>query len=104
MRAIIFVVCLLLTCLVGCRASRPSAETFSADQLASLKWEDIVRRARGTEVSFAMWGGEEERNRFFRGAVTDRLREKYGSLYVSRRLAIRQKLSISCSLKRAPDT
>lgn len=38
--------------------------------LARLPWADIAQQARGTTVTFAMWAGDEARNRFFQDDVT----------------------------------
>ena len=57
--------------------SRPTEAFLSPERLIALRWDDIVRQARGSEVSFAMWAGDEERNRYFRGPVTEALRARY---------------------------
>ncbi|MEO8680271.1 MAG: ABC transporter substrate-binding protein [Vicinamibacterales bacterium] len=41
-------------------------------------WAEIEQQARGTTVSFAMWAGEDARNRFYQGPVTQTLRERFG--------------------------
>ncbi len=40
-------------------------------------WRDIEQQARGTAVSFAMWGGEDARNRFYQGPVRQSVRERF---------------------------
>lgn len=40
-------------------------------------WAEIEQQARGTTVSFAMWAGEDARNRFYQGPVTQTLRERF---------------------------
>jgi putative spermidine/putrescine transport system substrate-binding protein len=57
----------------ACGSSAPT-DTFSADELAGMTWEDVVRRARGTTVHYAMWGGDEARNRFYQGEAAGALR------------------------------
>ena len=50
----------------------------SPASLAGLPWEQIVRKAQGTQVKFAMFAGDELRNRFFRNDVARSLQAKYG--------------------------
>jgi putative spermidine/putrescine transport system substrate-binding protein len=38
--------------------------------LAQMAWADVAQQAQGTTVSFAMWAGDEARNRFFQDDVT----------------------------------
>jgi putative spermidine/putrescine transport system substrate-binding protein len=47
---------------------------FPAADLARMNWSDVIERAHGTTVRYAMWAGDESRNRFYQGAVTDWLR------------------------------
>lgn len=51
---------------------------FSSGDLEKVKWPDIEQRARNSVVNFAMWSGDENRNRFFKTEVTEKLKEKYG--------------------------
>ncbi|MGE0862929.1 MAG: ABC transporter substrate-binding protein [Vicinamibacterales bacterium] len=48
----------------------------AADLLAR-DWGEIEQQARGTTVSFAMWAGEDARNRFYQGEVTQHFRERF---------------------------
>lgn len=61
----------------SCRPT-PPRQAPSPEQLSSTAWPEIVERARGSEVSFAMWAGDEDRNRYFRGVVADALQQRYG--------------------------
>lgn len=46
--------------------------------LPRLDWAEIERLARGTTVNYGMWAGDEARNRYFRGPVTEDLRQRFG--------------------------
>lgn len=61
----------------GCGGG-PSADVPSPEQLAATPWPEIEAQARGRVVHFAMWAGDEARNRFFEGPVTRQLAERYG--------------------------
>ncbi len=52
--------------------------SFTPADLQNTGWADVEQKARGSSVSFAMWAGDESRNRFFKTEVTDKLRDKYG--------------------------
>jgi len=47
------------------------------DQFAATTWDDVLTRARGTTVNFAMYAGDEQRNRYFQERVAATLKEKY---------------------------
>jgi len=74
---ILFVVaaCLLEA---GCQSSNTAAPPFAAQDLSRTDWREIENKARGTTVAFAMWTGDENRNRFFQSRVTEELAAKYG--------------------------
>ncbi|WDU83626.1 hypothetical protein [Caloramator sp. Dgby_cultured_2] len=40
-------------------------------------WDDILKIAKGTTVTFYGWGGDENINRWFDGVVAKELKEKY---------------------------
>jgi putative spermidine/putrescine transport system substrate-binding protein len=46
--------------------------------LGSLSWADILERARGSSVNWAMWSGSEAINGFVDGWVKSQLQERYG--------------------------
>lgn len=52
---------------------RPPAETPDAARVQAMPWAEVAAGARGTTVHFAMWAGDEARNRFFQGQVTEAL-------------------------------
>ena len=54
----------------GCQSppKRPTGE----------RWQDVLAQARGTEVAFAMWAGDEVRNQFFRNQISRHLQEQFG--------------------------
>ena len=43
-----------------------------------MPWTDVLHAARGTTVRYAMWSGDEARNRFYQGAATEALRQDFG--------------------------
>lgn len=61
----------------GCRRPNTPAKMTAAD-FGSAPWEDVVSKARGTEVAFAMWTGDELRNQVFRNEIGKHLKEKFG--------------------------
>jgi len=46
-------------------------------ELPNTPWDKIAKAARGTTVTFAMWAGDEERNRLFRSSVSKSLLREY---------------------------
>jgi putative spermidine/putrescine transport system substrate-binding protein len=54
-----------------------SAEERGED-LTTLAFEEIVERARGSEVRFYMWGGSETVNGWIDGFVTEEMERRYG--------------------------
>jgi putative spermidine/putrescine transport system substrate-binding protein len=70
---------LCLVCALSAAACAPAKQdALTPEEFASLGWEDVVERARGSEVNYGMWAGDEARNRFFQGPVAARLKELYG--------------------------
>ncbi len=63
--------------LAGCHRTPPPA-AMSPAAFAATKWETILAEARGTTVQYAMWAGDEGRNRYFQGPVAETLRARYG--------------------------
>ena len=53
------------------------AETEATSDLASMSWDEIVEQAKGTDVAFYGWGGDENRNNWLNGTVADYLKENY---------------------------
>ena len=47
---------------------------FPATDLARMTWNEVTSRARGSTVRYAMWAGDEARNRFYQGPAADALR------------------------------
>ncbi|HMX29212.1 MAG TPA: ABC transporter substrate-binding protein, partial [Blastocatellia bacterium] len=73
-----FALC-FLQLLAGCAKNAPSAApSLTADQFARARWEDIVTQAKGSEVHFAMWSGDEVRNRYYQSKVAANLKQQYG--------------------------
>lgn len=46
--------------------------------MKDLTWEQILEKARGAEVGFAMWAGDQDRNRVIRTEIGDALKSRYG--------------------------
>jgi putative spermidine/putrescine transport system substrate-binding protein len=67
-----------LVVLTLCQACRPAQTTteFSPAELTRTAWADVVNKARGATVHYAMWAGDEARNRFYQGPVADSLRRE----------------------------
>jgi putative spermidine/putrescine transport system substrate-binding protein len=70
--------CTLLLILTGCSRSTQHASSLVPADLGNLRWEDLLHKARNTEVAFAMWSGDEHRNRHFRGPLAEELSRRYG--------------------------
>ena len=68
-------VLLLAALVVGCAQS---AQPAAASTLATLPWDSIVDRARGTTVIWRMWRGDPAINTFVDRWVTPRLLSQYG--------------------------
>lgn len=68
----------LLLALVSCVDQRSNEASLKAADLKNTGWADIEQKAIGSSVSFAMWAGDESRNRFFKSEVADKLKDKYG--------------------------
>jgi putative spermidine/putrescine transport system substrate-binding protein len=65
--------------LASCERSKSQRDlTMTPADFASARWEDVVREARGTEVGFGMWAGDEDRNHHFRSGVSERLKSQFG--------------------------
>lgn len=69
----------ILSCLIiaACQSSTKSTPKFTSEDLAKTNWQEIETKARGTAVNFAMWAGDENRNRFFQTNAANALKQKY---------------------------
>jgi len=67
------IVMLSATIAIACGSTRPS-DMFPATDLARMTWNEVASRARGSTVRYAMWAGDEARNRFYQGPAADALR------------------------------
>src|SRR5260221_8633851 len=67
-----------LVALCACKQAHPTR--VSPADLRPAMWDDIAKIARGTTVTFAMWTGDEERNRRFRSSVSKSLLREYNIL------------------------
>jgi putative spermidine/putrescine transport system substrate-binding protein len=69
---------LFLALLPACQKKGADAAQFTVQDFQNAKWKDVETKAQGTTVSFAMWGGDEARNRFMNTEAAVRLKDKYG--------------------------
>ena len=64
---------------IGCGNTAPSSRSaLTAEQFSRSRWDAVVAQANGGEVNFAMWSGDEARNRYYQNAVAARVRQQYG--------------------------
>jgi len=72
----------LLLCAVftsGCGGDASEGRpALTPEQLARMEWDEAVSRARGSTVAFAMWAGDEVRNRHFHERVIPALQQGFG--------------------------
>lgn len=61
--------------LTACGGSGGGEE--AAKDLSEASWDEIVEMAKGTDVKFYGWGGDENRNNWLNGTVADYLKENY---------------------------
>jgi len=65
--------------LAGCaNTGPPTRPALTAEQFSRARWEEVAAQAAGSEVNFAMWSGDEARNRYYQSAVAARVKERYG--------------------------
>ena len=67
---------ILVICTAACKHSNDARIT--PVDLRAASWDRVTQRAKATAVNFAMWAGDEERNRYFRSAVSTSLLQQYG--------------------------
>src|SRR4029434_6921154 len=74
----IFVLLVSAQLSIACSRAMPATRTaLTPEQFNRARWEEIVARARGSEVSFGMWSGDEARNRYYQSAVTATVKRQY---------------------------
>src|ERR1700730_5855037 len=66
-----------LAVLISCARPKPN-RGMTPTEFAAARWEEVVRKARGSEVGFGMWAGDEDRNRLFRSSISKRLKDDFG--------------------------
>ncbi|MDQ3012047.1 MAG: ABC transporter substrate-binding protein [Acidobacteriota bacterium] len=65
--------------LSACTKTTPSIQpSLTAEQFNRAGWEEIVAQAKGSEVSFGMWSGDEVRNRYYQSTVAATIKQNYG--------------------------
>jgi len=65
----------LATLAANCAGNRPSDST--RFDPTDITWDEVVERARGTTVNWAMWGGSDQVNTYADTWVAERLQSKY---------------------------
>src|SRR5580692_10188318 len=73
--ALLFSLAILVSC-GGTQADR--GRSMRPAEFAAARWSDMVQKARGAEVGFGMWAGDENRNRLFRSSVANALKNEFG--------------------------
>lgn len=68
----------LLCAAIGAGCSKSSAPPANAARLATLPWDSVVARAKGTTVVWRMWRGDPAVNRYIDSWVAPRLLAQYG--------------------------
>ena len=67
-----------LLALLACAGGDAEAVRRSRADLATLPWDSVVARARGTTVTWVMWRGDPSVNRYVDGWVAPRLKQRFG--------------------------
>lgn len=76
-----FIVQITLSFLILASCARRPTEArlaLTPAEFSGLRWERVLESARGTTVNYAMWAGDEARNRYFQGVVAETIKGKYG--------------------------
>ncbi len=77
--ALVLAVVLALTTaafgLTGCGSSSSSSK--SKDKLADMSWNQVLKEAKGTTVTFYGWGGDTDRNEWLNKTVKPYVKKKY---------------------------
>jgi putative spermidine/putrescine transport system substrate-binding protein len=70
---------LLSLAVAGCANTASSSRpALTAERFNRARWEEVVEQASGGEVNFAMWSGDEARNRYYQGPVAAAVKQQYG--------------------------
>ena len=77
-RHLVKVIFLLLLLAGGCRREASLGVALDPARLPGIAWGDLQAWSRGSSVNYAMWSGDEARNRYFRGPVAEAVRQKFG--------------------------
>ena len=59
----------MIFALTACGSKDAGDAGEAANDLASMSWDEIVEQAKGTNVAFYGWGGDENRNKIGRAHV-----------------------------------
>ena len=70
---------LIFLCLTiaACQNLKSNAPQLTPEDLTRTNWREIETKGRGATVNFAMWAGDENRNRFFQTFAAAALKRKY---------------------------
>jgi putative spermidine/putrescine transport system substrate-binding protein len=72
-------ICLSLLIFTSCMRQPANAlPALTPAELPAMRWEEVLERARGTTVNYAMWSGDQARNSYFQGEVRETIERKYG--------------------------
>src|SRR5215467_5408578 len=64
---------------IGCGNTAPSSRSaLTAEQFRRSRWDAVVAQANGGEVNFAMWSGDESRNKYYQSNVAATVKRQYG--------------------------
>ena len=64
--------------LAGCTTRKPAPHLILyAFPICGSGLAEVARRSRQSTVNFALWSGDEERNRYLRGKVADELKRRH---------------------------
>ncbi|MBS4538045.1 ABC transporter substrate-binding protein [Clostridium sp. D2Q-11] len=68
---------IILTLAISLVACGGNGETNEEGNVLDKDWKEIVKEAKGTEVSFYGWGGSQQTNEWIDGFLADTMKEKY---------------------------
>ncbi len=64
--------------LAGCTTEKATSRLIlTPSEFAAADWREVARRSRQSTVNFALWSGDEQRNRYLRGKVTEELKRRH---------------------------
>ena len=73
----LLMIVMMVFSLAACGGSKSETDTADAKDPADMSWDEIVEAAKGTDVAFYGWGGDENRNNWLNGTVAKYLKDNY---------------------------